>query len=75
MRHVTGKEVVTTELGQYTASPAWVTGILTETERLKIPIVIWFNGDGSRAIALANQDGGLRENGKAFATFTAGLKK
>ncbi|HQR04776.1 MAG: hypothetical protein JSR19_06270 [Proteobacteria bacterium] len=66
LRAATGKPVISTEMGQYDSAPETVTGLIGESGRLGIPLVIWFNGDGNRAIAATNADGSLRPAGEAL---------
>lgn len=65
-KRVTGHPVITHEIGQFDTDPAIVTGHLETLDRLGMPIVIWFDADGSNAFGLHDAPGVLRDNGKAF---------
>ncbi|MBS0590535.1 MAG: hypothetical protein JSR65_07840 [Proteobacteria bacterium] len=66
LRERTGKPIISTELGEYDDSASWPAGVLGASRRVGLPIAIWFNGDGHRAVALANADGSLRPNAAGF---------
>lgn len=72
LKRVTGKEVITNEIGQLNESPKMVQSILEKCVSLQLPYVIWYSGDGdgpNKATALHNSDGTLRPNGQAFVNF------
>ena len=71
LHRATGKTVVTNEIGQLNLQPGIVLALLQKLTALKIPIVVWYSGDGGtgQAVALQNADGTLRANGLAFASF------
>jgi hypothetical protein len=72
LRRATGKPVVTTEIGQYSADPAVVTGHLrTLVDELHVPLVVWFDTDGQPAVGLHDSPAALRPNGIAFRTFVS----
>jgi hypothetical protein len=72
LRRATGKPVVTTEMGQYSAVAAVVTGHLTTlVDELHIPLVVWFDTDGRPAVGLHDSPAVLRPNGVAFRRFLA----
>ena len=63
----TGKPVISSEMGQYDQSAQWPADVVAQARRLGMAIVIWFNGDGNKAFALANADGSLRPAANALA--------
>jgi hypothetical protein len=72
LRRATLKPVITTEIGQHNTDPRVVTGHLaTVVEKLRLPIVIWFDADGDPAMGLHDQPGVLRPNGEAFRQYLA----
>lgn len=62
-----GKPVISSEMGQYDQSAQWPADVVAQARRLGMAIVIWFNGDGNKAFALANADGSLRPAANALA--------
>jgi hypothetical protein len=73
LRRATRKPVVTTEVGQHNTIPSVVTGHLTTLiDRLRLPLVVWFDFDGSPALGLHDAPGVLRPNGEAFRGYVAG---
>jgi Glycosyl hydrolase catalytic core len=67
LRRATGKPVVTTEIGQHNTEPSVVTRHLQTTiAQLRLPLVIWFDFDGTPALGLHSAPGVLRPNGEAF---------
>jgi hypothetical protein len=68
LEKATGKQPITSEIGQLDSRPAIVSNTLKKCLELKLPYVMWYSGDGGegKAIALQNADGSLRENGEAF---------
>jgi hypothetical protein len=72
LQRATGKEVVTTEIGQHDTDPGVVTSHLnTVVEQRHLPLVIWFDADGQPAQGLHDEPGQLRPNGEAFKSFVA----
>jgi hypothetical protein len=69
LRRVTGKQVITNEIGQFDDSPATLWALLEMTATLHLPWVVWFGSDGSGAVGLFNIDGSIRANGLAFRDF------
>lgn len=68
IKDITGKQVVTNEVGQRGTTPAAVTGTLQVlVDETKAPFVIWFDADGIPAHGLHDTPGVLRPNGQAFA--------
>lgn len=75
LKRVTGKPIVTTEIGQWDSgaevNARQVTselGVLTDEQ---LPYALWFDNDGDPAVGLHNDDWSLRDSGNAFAAFTA----
>ena len=68
IQRVTGKPVVTNEIGQYDNSPETVRAIIQTCRKEKMPFVIWYSGlkGGGRAVSLQNANGTLKDNGEAF---------
>ena len=72
LRHATGHEVMTNEIGQFDASPDYVTSLMSEAAALRIPWITWFASDGSGgAVGMFNPDNSLRPNGVAYRDFIA----
>lgn len=78
LHRVTGKPVISNEVGSATTSPQTVTAILQEAVDLHMAYLNWFsgditthgnNGDVQQVRALQNPDGSLRPTGDAFAAF------
>ena len=73
LKRVTGKPVITNEIGQLTPSPAMLTTMLEKLRELQLPIVIWYSGDHTevgKSVSLHDAStGDLKDNGQAFATF------
>ncbi len=68
IKGITGKQVVTNEVGQRGTTPAAVTGTLEVlVDEMKAPFVLWFDADGIPAHGLHDTPGHLRPNGQAFA--------
>lgn len=66
-RSLTGRSIVTTEIGQYDADPATVTQFLDTLTAHHVDLVQWFDTDGDPAVGLHDEPGVLRPNGVAFA--------
>lgn len=71
LRAITGKTVVTNEIGQYNTDTATTDSLLKATKDLELPIVMWYDNDGSPALALNETNGTLRANGIAFKNYLA----
>jgi hypothetical protein len=70
LRRATGHEVMTNEIGQFDASPDYVTSLMSEAATLRIPWITWFASDGSGgAVGMFNPDNSLRANGVAYRNF------
>lgn len=69
----TGLTVITNEIGQQkNEDPNQVTRLLTTTQEMKLPLVVWFSIDiagYAQARALTDEKGNLRPNGEAFKEF------
>ncbi len=69
LKRVTGKPIVTNEIGQYDDSPETVKEILRACRQEGMPFVIWYsalNRGPGKAVSLQNDDGSLKSNGEAF---------
>lgn len=82
LRRVTGKAVISNEVGAGSSSPKIVTGLLSQALSQKMVYLNWFSrdvttksgqGQFEQARALQNPDGSLRPTGRAFAMFVRGL--
>ncbi|MBS1589521.1 MAG: hypothetical protein JST52_07905 [Bacteroidetes bacterium] len=71
MSTATNKTVISNETGQYNLSPIIVTDLMQVGYDLKMPYLIWFDGDGLPSLALHDNSGNLRPNGLAFKNFIA----
>jgi len=71
LRSVTGKNILTNEIGQYNDQTGITTAIMDEMKRMNIPYAIWYSGDGStgKARALQNGDLTLRATGTTFKNY------
>ncbi len=76
LRRATGKPVVSTEMGQYpTGQPATDASVVdghltTAVGNERLPFLIWFDADGSRAVGLHDPaTGTLRPSGTTFRTW------
>lgn len=69
LRERTGKQVITTEIGQYDTSEVWVSEVMTMCKALDLPYCIWFSGDGDNAFALQENESTLRPSGAWFKSF------
>lgn len=76
LRRATGKPVVSTEMGQYpTGQPATDASVVdghltTAVGNERLPFLIWFDADGSRAVGLHDPaTGTLRRSGTTFRTW------
>jgi hypothetical protein len=68
IKGITGKQVVTNEVGQRGTTPGAVTGTLQVlVDETKAPFVLWFDADGIPAHGLHDAPGQLRPNGEVFA--------
>ena len=69
IKRVTGKPVVTNEIGQYDLSPETAKAIVRACRQEGMPYVIWYsavNRGPGKAVSLQNEDGSLKSNGEAF---------
>jgi len=69
LKKVTGKPVVTNEIGQYDNSPETVKAIIRLCRQEQMPYVIWYSGlkgGGGKAVSLQDITGALKPNGEAF---------
>jgi hypothetical protein len=72
---VTGKKVISNEVGARTHSAEIVPQMLGEITKANMDYCLWFSGDAEGgSVALHNDDGSLRPNGEAFKKFVAGYK-
>ncbi len=76
LRRVTGKEVMTNEIGQLNQSSQIVQQMMQAVLEVKLPYAIWYSGDGGegKAVAVNNGDGTLRPYGTAFRDFIKNMK-
>jgi len=69
LKRVTGKPVITNEIGQYDDSPETVKAIIRLCRQEQMPYVIWYSGLGrgpGKAVSLQDINGVLKPNGEAF---------
>jgi len=70
IERVTGKKVVSNEVGERSHSPELVAQMMDEFTKANMEYCIWFSGDGEGgSVALQNEDGSLRPNGMVFKNF------
>lgn len=73
VKSATGLPVISNELGQQrSTAPATVSALMAKALELELPVAIWFSIDISshaQARGLFDDDGALRDNGKAFRDF------
>jgi len=68
LKRVTGKPVITNEIGQYDDSPETVKAIIRLCRQEQMPYVIWYSGlkGSGQAVSLQDINGVLKPNGEAF---------
>jgi len=69
LKRITGKPVITNEIGQYDNSPETVKAIVRLCRQEQMPYVIWYSGlkgGGGKAVSLQDITGALKPNGEAF---------
>lgn len=71
LRAVTGKTIVTNELGQYNLDTATTDSLLKATRDYNLPLVMWYDNDGDPALALNETNDTLRATGIAFRNYLA----
>lgn len=71
LREVTGKPVVTNELGQRDDDPVWTREMMEAVLAIDVPVAVWFAQDGPRARGLVEPTGRLRPTGEAFRAVVA----
>ncbi len=69
LRRVTGKPVMTNEIGQQDLDAGTVRALLSAVIELKLPIAVWYSIDSPLARALMAPSGALRPAGEAFREF------
>jgi hypothetical protein len=68
LKRVTGKPVITNEIGQYDNLPETVKAIIRLCRQEQMPYVIWYSGlkGAGKAVSLQDISGALKPNGEAF---------
>ena len=69
LKRVTGKPVVSNEIGQYDDSPETVKAIVRLCRQEQMPYVIWYSGlkgGSGKAVSLQDINGVLKPTGEAF---------
>jgi acetyl esterase/lipase len=69
LRRASDLPLMSNELSQLDQTPEAVQKILSAAAELKLSYAIWFSLDRDPAVALQNEDGSLRPNGRAFRDF------
>jgi hypothetical protein len=72
LQALSGKAVLTNEIGQHNTLDSIPPQVL-EALRNRVVQLIWFDGDGTQAVALHNTDNSLRPNGVQFARYLSPL--
>lgn len=75
LQSATGKPAITTEMGQYDTAPETVARLMTKAYQLRLPYIIWYSGDATRALGLQESDTKLRPNGEYFRHFLQQVNK
>ena len=72
IRCMTGKDVITNEVGQINHNPELTTAIMQALEENNVSLAIWYSGDKpdyGGPVALTDNDGKLRATGIAFRNY------
>lgn len=71
LKRVTGKVVITTEIGQYDTNPQTLTSAIQMCEDYKFPFIIWYSNNDSRSFPLQYITQVLTNTGLAYQSFIA----
>lgn len=74
IKRVTGKPVITNEIGQYDTSSATVTALMDMAKSQNLKYFLWYSGDdGGRSTPLHNADGTLTPTGNTYSNYLSAL--